>query len=85
MLAQKEFEKIFGQWKNKFVIEHLNKENAGLFKSLSEIVSKQLALERDPHGRNVRVSLSIIEQLLTKMVGKTIRPMEAFIAFLNKC
>ena len=71
MLAanQKEFNKISDTEKIKFVGEHLSKENAALFKSLPETVSKQLALERDPHG-NVQVSLIATEQLLAEMVAK---------------
>jgi len=71
MLAanQKEFNKISDNEKIKFVGEHLSKENAALFKSLPETVSKQLALERDPHG-NVQVSLIATEQLLAEMVAK---------------
>ncbi len=71
MLAanQKEFDKISDNDKIKFVAEHLSKENANLFKSLPETVSKQLALERDPHG-NVQVSLIATEQLLSDMVAK---------------
>ena len=45
---QKEFDKISDNEKIKFFSEHLNKENAALFKSLPETVSKQLSLERDP-------------------------------------
>ena len=66
---QKEFNKISDNEKIKFVAEHLSKENAAIFKSLPETVSKQLALERDPHG-NVQVSLIATEQLLAEMVAK---------------
>ena len=66
---QKEFDKISDNDKIKFIKEHLSKENAELFKSLPENVSKQLALDRDPHG-NVQVSLIATEQLLADMVGK---------------
>ena len=71
MLAanQKEFDKISDNDKIKFVVEHLTQQNADLFKSLPETVSKQLALERDPHG-NVQVSLIATEQLLAEMVAK---------------
>jgi len=66
---QKEFDKISDNDKIKFIQEHLSKENAALFKSLPETVSKQLALDRDPHG-NVQVSLIATEQLLAEMVAK---------------
>ena len=66
---QKEFDKMSDNDKIKFIKEHLSKENAELFKSLPENVSKQLALDRDPHG-NVQVSLIATEQLLADMVGK---------------
>ena len=66
---QKEFDKISDNDKIKFISEHLSKENAELFKSLPETVSKQLALDRDPHG-NVQVSLIATEGLLAEMVAK---------------
>ena len=66
---QKEFDKISDNDKIKFISEHLSKENADLFKSLPEAVSKQLALDRDPHG-NVQVSLIATESLLAEMVSK---------------
>ncbi len=71
MLAanQAEFDQIGADDKIKFIIDHLSKENAAIFESLPTAVSKQLALERDPHG-NVQVSLIETEQLLTEMVGK---------------
>lgn len=70
MLAanEAEFEKIGGNDKIKFIIDHLSKENAAVFESLPTAVSKQLALERDPHG-NVQVSLIETEQLLAEMVS----------------
>lgn len=71
MLAanKEEFDKIAVDDKIKFVIDHLSKENAAIFESLPTAVSKQLALERDPHG-NVQVSLIETEQLLAEMVAK---------------
>jgi pyrophosphate--fructose-6-phosphate 1-phosphotransferase len=71
MLAanQAEFDTKSVDDKIKFIIEHLSKENAEIFQSLPTAVSKQLALERDPHG-NVQVSLIETEQLLAEMVGK---------------
>jgi len=77
MLAanQAEFDTKSVDDKIKFIIEHLSKENAEIFQSLPTAVSKQLALERDPHG-NVQVSLIETEQLLAEMVGKKTRSME---------
>ncbi len=71
MLAanQAEFDTIPADQKIDYVLGKLSKENAELFKSLPPAVSKQLALERDPHG-NVQVSLIETEQLLAEMVGK---------------
>ncbi|MBQ4408357.1 MAG: diphosphate--fructose-6-phosphate 1-phosphotransferase [Bacteroidales bacterium] len=71
MLAanQAEFDTIAADQKIDYVLGKLSKENAELFKSLPPAVSKQLALERDPHG-NVQVSLIETEQLLAEMVGK---------------
>jgi len=71
MLAanQAEFDQVAADEKINYVIKHLSKENAEIFESLPVAVSKQLALERDPHG-NVQVSLIETEQLLAEMVGK---------------
>ena len=70
MLAanQKDFEMIADNKKIAYVLSHLSAENAAIFRSLPEAVSRQLALDRDPHG-NVQVSLIDTEQLLAEMVG----------------
>ncbi len=71
MLAanQAEFDTIEDDKKIDFVLAHLSAENAAIFQSLPANVSRQLALDRDPHG-NVQVSLIETEQLLADMVGK---------------
>ena len=71
MLAanQKDFEMIADSKKIEYVLQHLSAENAAIFRSLPETVSRQLALDRDPHG-NVQVSLIDTEQLLAEMVGR---------------
>ena len=71
MLAanQADFDMIADDKKIDYVLQHLSEENAAIFKSLPISVSRQLALERDPHG-NVQVSLIDTEQLLAEMVGK---------------
>ena len=71
MLAanQADFDKIADDKKIDYVLAHLSAENAAIFRSLPLAVSRQLALERDPHG-NVQVSLIETEQLLAEMVGK---------------
>ncbi len=71
MLAknQKEFDAISTDEKIAYVIKHLSAENAAIFESLPASVSRQLALERDPHG-NVQVSLIETEQLLAEMTAK---------------
>ena len=71
MLAanQADFDMIANDKKIDYVLKHLSDENAAIFKSLPLSVSRQLALERDPHG-NVQVSLIETEQLLAEMVGK---------------
>lgn len=71
MLAanQAEFDKVADDQKIDYVVKHLSTENAAIFESLPAGVSRQLALERDPHG-NVQVSLIETEQLLADMVGK---------------
>jgi len=71
MLAQNqaEFDAVPADEKIAYVVKHLSAENAAIFESLPTTVSRQLALERDPHG-NVQVSLIETEQLLAEMVGK---------------
>ena len=71
MLAanQADFDMVADDKKIDYVLQHLSEENAAIFKSLPISVSRQLALERDPHG-NVQVSLIETEQLLAEMVGK---------------
>ena len=71
MLAanQADFDMVTNDKKNDYDLKHLSDENAAIFKSLPLSVSRQLALERDPHG-NVQVSLIETEQLLAEMVGK---------------
>ncbi|MDE6152025.1 MAG: diphosphate--fructose-6-phosphate 1-phosphotransferase [Prevotella sp.] len=65
---QAEFDKITPNEKIAFIAEHLSADNAAIFNSLPVGVSRQLALERDPHG-NVQVSLIETEQLLADMVA----------------
>ena len=71
MLAanQADFDMVADDKKIDYVLKHLSDENAAIFKSLPLSVSRQLALERDPHG-NVQVSLIETEQLLAEMVVK---------------
>ena len=71
MLAanQAEFDTVADDKKIEYVLGKLSAENAAIFNSLPLSVSRQLALERDPHG-NVQVSLIETEQLLAEMVGK---------------
>ncbi len=71
MLAanQADFDLVADDKKIDYVLKHLSADNAAIFKSLPLSVSRQLALERDPHG-NVQVSLIETEQLLAEMVGK---------------
>ncbi|MBO7587814.1 MAG: diphosphate--fructose-6-phosphate 1-phosphotransferase [Bacteroidaceae bacterium] len=65
---QAEFDTVQADKKIQYIVGKLSAENAAIFKSLPESVSRQLALERDPHG-NVQVSLIETEQLMADMVG----------------
>ena len=65
---QAEFDKIGADEKIAYIKAHLSEANAAIFNSLPAGVSRQLALERDPHG-NVQVSLIETEQLLAEMVS----------------
>ena len=85
MLAanQAEFDKVADDAKIDYVVKHLSKENAAIFESLPVAVSRQLALERDPHG-NVQVSLIETEQLLAEMVGKKLAEWKKSGKFVGK-
>ena len=74
MLAanQADFDLVASDHKIDYVLAHLSDENAAIFRSLPISVSRQLALERDPHG-NVQVSLIETEQLLAEMVGRKLQ------------
>ena len=65
---QAEFDQIGADEKIEYIKAHLSDANATIFNSLPASVSRQLALERDPHG-NVQVSLIETEQLLAEMVS----------------
>lgn len=65
---QAEFDKISADEKIAYIASHLSAGNAAIFNSLPVGVSRQLALERDPHG-NVQVSLIETEQLLADMTA----------------
>ena len=65
---QAEFDQISADEKIAYIASHLSAVNAAIFNSLPAGVSRQLALERDPHG-NVQVSLIETEQLLADMVA----------------
>ena len=65
---QAEFDTVAADKKIQYIVDKLSAANAAIFKSLPESVSRQLALERDPHG-NGQVSLIETEQLLADMVG----------------
>ena len=61
-----EYKDLEPEAQRKYILEHLNKENASTFETLPEDVAHQLSLDRDPHG-NVQVSLIETEKLLSDM------------------
>ena len=68
---------------HQFVVNQLNPENAETFSSLPLEVSRQLSLDRDPHG-NVQVSLIETEKLLSEMVAKKLADMKEEGKFVGK-
>ena len=58
-----------------FVIENLSEETVAVYKSLPELIQKQLTNDRDPHG-NVQVSLIETEKLLLEMVEVKLNDMK---------
>ncbi|MBO4822165.1 MAG: diphosphate--fructose-6-phosphate 1-phosphotransferase [Prevotella sp.] len=67
----------------KYILKHLNKENAETFETLPENVARQLSLDRDPHG-NVQVSLIETEKLLSDMCEAKLRKWAAEGKFVGK-
>ncbi len=67
----------------KFILANLSAENIAALKKLPEEVSRQLMLDRDPHG-NVQVSLIETEKLLSGLVGEYVNKNEAFQAAKGK-
>ena len=80
---QTEFDMIQRSKKIPYILSKLSAENAAIFQSLPEGVSRQLALERDPHG-NVQVSLIETEQLLADMTAVKLEEWKKEGKFLGK-
>ncbi|MBO5932317.1 MAG: diphosphate--fructose-6-phosphate 1-phosphotransferase, partial [Bacteroidaceae bacterium] len=80
---QAEFDMIQHNKKISYILSKLSAENAAIFQSLPEGVSRQLALERDPHG-NVQVSLIETEQLLADMTAVKLEEWKKEGKFLGK-
>lgn len=80
---QAEFDMIQRSKKISYILSKLSPENAAIFQSLPEGVSRQLALERDPHG-NVQVSLIETEQLLADMTAVKLEEWKKEGKFLGK-
>lgn len=66
-----------------FILGNLSPENVAALNKLPEDVSRQLMLDRDPHG-NVQVSLIETEKLLSGLVAEYVAKSEAFKAAKGK-
>ena len=75
VLALPEAKEISRDEQVDFAKSHLTEENLAVFNSLPVGVSRQLALDRDPHG-NVQVSLIETEKLLSTMVAQKLEKMK---------
>ncbi len=76
LLAQPEAKAVAVSELRAYVLNKLSEENAAIYKSLPEVVAKQLTLDRDPHG-NVQVSLIETEKLLSEMVANKLQEWKA--------
>jgi pyrophosphate--fructose-6-phosphate 1-phosphotransferase len=74
---------VSDEQKSAFMAANLTKESAKVFASLPYRISKQLTLDRDPHG-NVQVSLIETERLLIEMVGRRLSEMKKEGTFKGK-
>ena len=63
-----EFKRIKRSHQRAHIVDQLSPENSKIYASLPELVSRQLILDRDPHG-NVQVSRIETEKLLAEMVA----------------
>lgn len=68
------FTKMTPAEQREYVLKNLSQNSATVYASLPEGVSRQLTLDRDPHG-NVQVSLIETEKLLSEMVGNRLNQM----------
>jgi pyrophosphate--fructose-6-phosphate 1-phosphotransferase len=68
VLATEEAQSLVRNDQIDYIKQQLTDENLAVFNSLPTNVSRQLALNRDPHG-NVQVSLIETEKLLSSMVA----------------
>ncbi|GBU07234.1 pyrophosphate--fructose 6-phosphate 1-phosphotransferase [Bacteroidales bacterium] len=73
---EEEFKRIKRSAQREHIISQLSPVNASIYKSLPEVVARQLTLDRDPHG-NVQVSLIETEKLLAEMVGTRLDQLKA--------
>ena len=80
---QAEFDMIQRSKKISYILSKLSPENAAIFQSLPEGVSRQLAYHRDLHG-NVQVSLIETEQLLADMTAVKLEEWKKEGKFLGK-
>lgn len=83
LLAQPEAKAVAVSELRAYVLDKLSEENAAIYKSLPEVVAKQLTLDRDPHG-NVQVSLIETEKLLSEMVANKLQEWKAAGKFNGK-
>jgi pyrophosphate--fructose-6-phosphate 1-phosphotransferase len=78
-----EYKDLDAKERTDYILSHLSKECAKTFATLPSDVSRQLSLERDPHG-NVQVSLIETEKLLAEMVKEKLKKWKRSHKFTGK-